>query len=186
MVRPKPSPQLVAIAAGCAAIGALLVGSIGGAARGCRASGRVNKLEERVARVEDILGIADAETMGESSIAAMYDAAAASADDHSAACAVAKVGAYVAWQDALSKAKVNAGPAEGACAEMWGDRKKQACYYTATAVIRTAQAARDAVIQGGTPARDAVHNVKDDPKNEAIPRAHAASEAAFAACQDDQ
>jgi hypothetical protein len=51
--------------------------------------------------------------------------------------------------------------------------------------IRATQAARDAVIAGGAAAHDAVKNVKDDSKNEAIARARSASEAAFAACEDD-
>ena len=40
-------------------------------------------------------------------------------------------------------------------------------------------------MKGGTTARDAVKAVKDDPKNDAIAKARAASEAAFAACQSE-
>ena len=60
---------------------------------------------------------------------------------------------------------------------MWSDKKKQACYYGASAGPRTAQAARDTVMKGGAAAREAVKNVKDDPKNEAVLRARTASEA---------
>jgi hypothetical protein len=51
--------------------------------------------------------------------------------------------------------------------------------------IRATQAARDSVIAGGTAAHEAVRNAKDDPKNEGIARARSASEAAFAACDND-
>jgi hypothetical protein len=67
---------------------------------------------------------------------------------------------------------------------MW-ERKKQACYYAAFAGLRATQGARDAVIKGGVAAREAVKNVKDDPKNEAIAHAREASAAAWAACDDE-
>ena len=107
------------------------------------------------------------------------------ADDRTGPCAVARIAGYQAWQEALAKAKVNAGPAEAACADFRSDKKKQACYYAAMAETRATQAARDASIAGGAAAREAVKAVKDDPKNEAIARARAASEAAFAACGED-
>jgi hypothetical protein len=182
-VAPK---QLVAVAVGCAVIGSLLIILIGTAARGCRKGGRGESIEQRVARIEDILGLADAGSVASGeTLPVAADGAVVSADDHSVGCAVAKVGAYKIWQDAHSTAKTSAGPAEGACADLWSDKKKQACYYAATAGVRTTLAARDAVIKGGTVAREAVKNVKDDPKNEAIARARAASEAAFSACPDD-
>jgi hypothetical protein len=105
--------------------------------------------------------------------------------ERSAPCAIAKVASYQAWQEALTKAKANATSAEAACASMWSESRKQGCYYVATSTVRATQAARDTVIGGGQGARDAVKNVKDDPKNDAIGRARTASEAAFAACEDD-
>jgi hypothetical protein len=109
-------------------------------------------------------------------------AAGGGGEDHSAACALARVAAYEAWQDALSAAKANAGPAEAACADFRSDKKKQACFYQASAEARSTQAARDNLIAAGTAARDAVHAVKDNAKNPAIARARVASEAAFTAC----
>jgi hypothetical protein len=110
-------------------------------------------------------------------------AAIPSADDTtSAPCALAKIAAYQAWQEALTKAKTLAAPAEANCAGMWSDQRKQACYHAAMAPVRAAQGARDSVIAGGAPAREAVKGVKDDAKNEAVARARASSEAAFAAC----
>jgi hypothetical protein len=53
------------------------------------------------------------------------------------------------------------------------------------APIRATQAARDAIIEGGPAARDALRAVKDDAKNDAIARARTASLAAFDACGDD-
>jgi hypothetical protein len=111
-----------------------------------------------------------------------------SADDDrpgSGGCALAKIASYQVWQEAFAKAKTNAGPAEAACADMWSESKKQACYRAATTQVRGTQAARDAVIAGGGHAREAVAAVKDDAKNEAIARARAASQAAFAACGDE-
>jgi hypothetical protein len=51
--------------------------------------------------------------------------------------------------------------------------------------IRTAQAARDAVMGGGAVAREALKSVKDDAKNDAIAQARSASDAVLAACGDD-
>ena len=85
-------------------------------------------------------------------------------DDRSAPCALAKIAGYQAWQDALAKAKVNAAPAEAACADIWSDTKKQACYRAAMAQIRATQAARDAVIAGGAAAREAVRAVEGRPE----------------------
>ncbi|HTQ42963.1 MAG TPA: hypothetical protein VMI75_09440, partial [Polyangiaceae bacterium] len=75
-------------------------------------------------------------------------------------------------------------PAQAACAGMWSDSRKQACYSSALAEVRATQAARDSVINGGSAARDAVAAVKDDAKNEAIARARAVSLAAFEECGD--
>ncbi|MBV9946274.1 MAG: hypothetical protein JOZ69_05455, partial [Myxococcales bacterium] len=74
---------------------------------------------------------------------------------------------------------------QAACATYWSESRKQACYYAALTPVRAALAARDATIAGGSAARDAIRNVHDDPKNEAVAVARAASEAAFAACDDD-
>ena len=170
--------QLVAIAGTGAFFGVLIVGL---AVRGCR-GGRHEPLEQRVARIEDLLGLGDAAPVlaGDAAIPAPV-----SVDDRSGSCALARVAAYRAWQEAIAKAKVNAGPAQAACADEWSDRRKQACYYAASATIRTSQAARDAIMAGGSAAREAVKNVKDDPKNDALARARASADAVFAACDDD-
>jgi len=174
-------PRLLAVAGGCGVIGSILVGVL---ARGC--SPRSDALERRVVHIEDLLGIAEAGAPAAvNAPPPPSGAAAVSVDDRSAPCALAKVAGYQAWQEALAKAKVNANAAEAACGEIWNDRKKQACYYAAMAGIRTTQAARDAVIAGGAVAREALKNVKDDAKNDALARARAASDAAFAACGDD-
>jgi serine/threonine-protein kinase len=179
------SPRLLAIAGGCSALGVLFVAL---AARGCRGD-RYGKLERRLAHVEDMLGIEDAgsSSPAASPAAASLGSAASVAEDRSTSgpCAVAKVIGYQAWQEAVGKAKASAKSAEGNCSSIWSDTKKQACYYAATANVRAAQAARDAFIAGGAAAHDAVNNVKDDPKNDAIAHARAASEAAFAACDGD-
>lgn len=170
--------QLGAVAGVGAVLGALFVGL---AVRGCRES-RPAELEQRVARIEDLLGLVDAGAIppGDASPAPPI-----SADDRSASCAVAKVAAYGVWQEAIAKAKVNAGPAQAACADEWGDKRKQACYYAASATIRTSQAARDALMRGGSGAREAVKGVKDDPKNDALARARASADSVFMACDDD-
>jgi serine/threonine-protein kinase len=175
--------RLVAIAGASALVGGLVAGLL---ARGCRGSDAPDGMEGRVARIEDILGLADAGPAPAAIASAAVNADGAaipSADDTpSAPCAVAKIAAYQAWQEALTKAKTLAAPAEANCAGMWSDQRKQACYHAAMAPVRAAQAARDSVIAGGVPARDAVKGVKDDPKNEAVARARASSESAFAAC----
>jgi hypothetical protein len=171
--------RLAAIAGGCAALGVLVVGL---AIRKGR-EGRHGDLEQRVARIEDLLGLADA-----GSVAPPADASPTppiSADDRSASCALARVAAYRAWQEAIARAKANAAPAQAACADEWSDKRKQACFYAATATVRTSQAARDALMTGGPGARDAVKGVKDDPKNDALARARVAADAVFAGCDDD-
>ncbi len=182
----SPSARLIVMALGCAAVGAVLVASIAVGARGCRGGSRVDNLEQRVARIEGTLGIAEAGPAASGDASAPAASGVASAGPEiTPPCAIARVKAYEAWQDALTRAKALAGPAEAACNDMWSDRKKQACYYSASATVRAAQAARDTVIKGGAPAKDAVKNVKDDAKNEALAPAVAASQAAFAACGDD-
>jgi hypothetical protein len=171
--------RLAAIAGGGAVLGVLVVGL---AIRGCR-EGRHADLEPRVARIEDLLGLADA-----GPVAPPGDASPTppvSADDRPASCALAKVAAYRAWQEAIARAKVNAAPAQAACADEWSDKRKQACFYAATATVRTSQAARDALMAGGPAAREAVKGVKDDPKNDALARARVAADAVFAGCDDD-
>jgi serine/threonine protein kinase len=174
--------QLPAVAIGGGLLGALFVGL---AVRGCRGE-REGDLEQRVARIEDFLGIEEAGAKSDGAVAlaaAVRDAAAST--QNSAPCALAKVASYTAWQDALTKAKASASSAEGACASIWGEDKRNGCYYAARSNVRATQAARDSVIAGGAPARDAVKSVKDDPKNDAISRARAASDAVFAACEED-
>ena len=172
--------QLGVVAGGSALLGVLVVAL---ATRGCH-EGRRADLEQRVARIEDLLGLVDAGPLPAGD-AAPGAPAPVSADDHSASCAVARVASYRAWQEAIARAKVNAAPAQAACADEWSDRKKQACYYAATATIRTSQAARDALMLGGSAARDAVKGVKDEPKNDALDRARASASAVFSACDDD-
>ncbi|HEX4446674.1 MAG TPA: hypothetical protein VH044_08060 [Polyangiaceae bacterium] len=171
--------RLAAIAGAAAMLGVLVAGL---AIRGCR-EGRRPDLEQRVARIEDLLGLVDAGPFAPPGDAA--PAPPVSADDRAGSCAVARVAAYRAWQEAIARAKVSAGPAQAACADEWSDKRKQACFYAATATVRTAQAARDALMAGGAGARDAVKGVKDDPKNEALARARAAADAVFAGCDDD-
>jgi hypothetical protein len=175
-------PRLLAIAAMCGVTGALLVGI---AARGCSRSARSEALERRVAHMEDLLGIDDAGAPSMVNTSPSASGAAVSVDDRSAPCALAKVAGYQAWQEALAKAKLNATSAEAACGEIWSDRRKQACYYAAMSGIRTSQAARDAVMQGGAAAREALKSVRDDAKNDAIARARSASDAVSTACGDD-
>jgi len=170
--------QLVAVAAASGVVGILVVVAM---VRGCGGP-RHGDLEPRVARIEDLLGLSDAAPPLPPDAGPV---SAVSADDRAAPCALAKVAAYKAWQDAIGKAKTNAAPAQGACAEEWGDRKKQACYYAATATVRTSQAAREAVMTGAAAARDALKNLKDDPKNDALPAARAATDAVIAACDED-
>jgi hypothetical protein len=170
--------QLVAIAGAGALVGVLFVVL---ATRGCRES-RPEGLEQRVARIEDLLGLVDA---GPAPPGDASPVPPVSADDRSASCAVAKVAAYKVWQEAIAKAKANAAPAQAACADEWSDKKKQACFYTAMATLRTSQAARDALMLGGAAAREAVKGVKDDPKNDVLVRARASADAVFVACDDD-
>jgi hypothetical protein len=182
---PTPNPRrLAAIAAGGAVAGIALVAL---AARGCRAS-RAGDLEQRVERIEDLLGLVDAgRSVAQASSVAAEAAGAApvSADDRAAECAIAKVAAYKAWHEALQKAKALATAAETQCTDAWSDRRKQACYYAATAEVRAAQSARDAVMLGPSAAREAVKGVKDDPKNDAIAAARAASDKLAPSCPDD-
>jgi hypothetical protein len=168
------------VAAAGAVLGVIIVGL---SVRGCRES-RQAGLEQRVARIEDLLGLLDAGPIF-SGDASPVPTPPVSADDRTVSCAVAKVAAYKEWTEAIAKAKVNAGPSQAACSDEWSDRRKQACYYAATATVRTSQTARDALMTGGAAARDAVKNVKDDPKNDALARARASADAVFAACDED-
>jgi hypothetical protein len=175
-------PRLLAVAAGCGVIGSLFVGVLG---RGCSPGPTSEALDQRVARIEDLLGLGDGGAAAPAAPPTASSASAAPLEDRSAPCALAKVAGYQAWQEALAKAKVNANAAEAACGEIRNDRRKQGCYYTAMSPIRTTQAARDAVIVGGALARETLKNVKDDAKNDAIARARSASDAVFEACGDD-
>ncbi len=181
------APWLAAAVLGV--VGAVLGGLV---VRGCGERAAGADVERRVARLEDLLGVrVDAGGPGPIASAATQAPAAPassavpSADEPPAACAEAKVASYRAWQEALAKAKALAQPAEAECAGYWSDARKQSCYKGAMGEIHAAQTARDAVIEGGAAARDAVRTVKDNPKNEAIARARAASAAAFEACGDD-
>jgi len=177
-------PARLAIVAGASALlGGLVAGLV---ARGCGGGEASGGVEGRVARIEDILGLADAAPPAPAAVASAAvtadGAAIPSADDISAPCALAKIAAYQAWHEALARARTLAAPAEASCAGMWSDQRKQACYHAAMAPVKAAQAARDTVIAGGAPAHEAVKGIKDDPKNEAVARARASSEAAFTAC----
>jgi hypothetical protein len=108
--------QLAVVAGSGAIVGVVLVGA---AVRGCRES-RHGDLEQRVARIEDLLGLADAGPVAPDAL----PAPPVSADDRTESCAVAKVASYGAWQEAIAKAKANAAPAQAACGEEWSDRKK--------------------------------------------------------------
>jgi hypothetical protein len=175
--------QLAALGAACVLLGALVAGV---AVKGCLGDRDAGVLEQRVGRIEDLLGLGDAAPSAAASVPAPVAAQApVSLDDRAASCAEAKVAAYRVWQEAVAKAKANAAPAEAACTELWSDTKKQACYRAATGQIRATQAARDAVIAGGPAAVEAVQGTKDDARNEAIGRARAASQAAFTACADE-
>jgi len=183
-LRSRVPTRLLLVAAGCGLLGVLFVGL---AVRGCGGRDRARGLEQRVARIEDLLGIDEAgATPAVASLPGTGSRdAAAPVDDRSAPCAIAKVASYQVWQEAFVKAKANASGAEAACSSIWSESRRQACYYAAMSGIRATQAARDTVIAGGAAGREAVKNVKDDPKNEAIARARSASDAAFAACEDD-
>jgi len=161
--------------------GALVVGLL---VRGCHTGGRVDRLEQRVAHVETLLGIEDAGLMPSvDNVAARAEGGAP--DDGTVSCALAKVAAYDAWQEANAKAKTITGPAKAACSEIWSDSKKQACYYAALANVRSTLAARDAVMGGpSASATEALKSVKDDPKNDAIGRARVASDKVFAVCPE--
>jgi serine/threonine protein kinase len=178
-----PASPVWLVAALCAAGGGVLGGVV---VRGCRPADA--GLDQRVARLEDLLGVVDAGMTPPPSAGPGGEAgpgAVVAIDDHAGPCAVAKIASYAAWQEAVTKAKLNAGPAEAACADIRSEKKKQSCFYFATAQTHSTQAARDAVITGGAAGEAAVRSVKDDPKNPAIARARAASEAAFTACGDD-
>lgn len=166
--------------------------------RGCVGKSRIDALETRVDALEKIAGIAadggvavTTPADGAASSAASggtrpsSSAVAAADDPKKAKCAVAKMTAYQSWQAALDKAKTNAAPAEAKCSSFWTESKKQACMGAATAGIHGVQVARDSVMKGGAAARDAVKKVKDDPKNDALATAKAASDAAFDACGDE-
>ncbi len=176
------SPRLLGVVALIAAVGGILGGSI---VRGCGGRDGPHDVERRLSRVEDLLGVASSASAAEGSGSPPAGTGSiASADEPPHTCADAKIASYLAWQEAVAKAKTLAQPAEAACADMWSDTKKQACYHNALAELRATQAARDSVIAGGSAARDAVKAVKDDAKNEAIARARTASLAAFDACGD--
>jgi serine/threonine protein kinase len=178
-LRVDPRAKMLAIATGCGVLGALAVGL---AVRGCRGGDRVAGLDQRVARIEALLGLEDA---GAAPVNVASADVASTAEDRSGPCALAKVAGFQAWQEALAKAKVNATGAEVACASIWNEKRKQACYYVAMSGIRAIQAARDAVITGGDTAREAIRSVKDDPKNDALVHARAAGQTALSVCEGD-
>jgi hypothetical protein len=182
-------PQLALVIAAGIALGAFVVFAIAGGVRGSRASGHLGVLDQRVSRIEVALGMADGGFVASADVplaaADGGEADLASTDTPTPECAIAKIAAYHAWQDALTRAKSLAGPAQAVCSNLWSDRKKQACYWGATLEVRATQAARDTVVNGGPAAREALKNVKDDAKNDAIVRARAASDKAFAACGED-
>jgi serine/threonine-protein kinase len=171
------SPRLLGAVAAVAVVGAILGGSI------VRACGRDASVERRLTRLEEVLGVPSSAPTAATSLPAP-SGSIASADEPALTCPEAKIASYQAWQEAVTKAKTVAQPAQAACASMWSDSKKQACYGSALAEVRATQAARDSAITGGSAAHDAVTAVKDDPKNEAIAHARTVSQAAFDACGD--
>ena len=175
-------PRLFALAVGGATLGALLIMIIVGAAKGCGGD-RIAALEARMDKLE---GKGTGVPSSDAGVIELGASPPGVGGDRHATCAVAKVAAYEAWQEALASAKKSAGSAEAQCADIWSEKKKQGCYYAATSGLRTTQAARDAVMKGGAAARDAVKAVKDDPKNEQIAKARGASEAASVACQSEE
>jgi hypothetical protein len=183
-------PKLVAIAGGGIVLGALVTLSM----RGCSDNHHMKELDERVALLERTVGVSldggRADDAGSSTTVSTTDDAGvrmaiapASSGAPTDACANARSDAYAAWQDAFVKAKQNAAPALSQCSHILTSQHKQTCMATAMASARLVQAARDAAMKGGAAARDAVKNVKDG--GSAITTAKTASQAASAACQDD-
>jgi serine/threonine-protein kinase len=172
------SPRLLGAVAAVAVVGAILGGSI------VRACGRDASVERRLTRLEEVLGVPSSVPTASAASLPAPAGSIASADEPALTCPEAKIASYQAWQEAVAKAKTIAQPAQAACAGMWSDSKKQACYGSALAEVRATQAARDSAIGGGSAARDAVTAVKDDPKNEAIAHARTVSDNAFQACGD--
>jgi serine/threonine-protein kinase len=175
------SPRLLGAVAAIAMAGAILGGLI---VRGCGGAGGSRDVERRLVRLEELLGVPSSVPAAAATSAPAAAGSVASADEPALTCPEAKIASYQAWQEALTKAKTLAQPAQASCANMWGDSKKQACYYGALAEVRATQAARDSAIGGGSAARDAATAVKDDPKNEAIAHARTVSNSAFEACGD--
>jgi serine/threonine-protein kinase len=179
---PAPSYGLVAASAASALLAGLLVAALGRTCQGGERSG----LEARVARIEDLLGLAEAGLTAIDRAPMSPDGGSTlSADEREGPCARAKIAAYRAWQEAVAKSKLGQRPAEAACAGISNEKKKQACFFAAETETRTVQAARDAVIAGGAAAREAVKSAKDSGRNDALAAARTASEVAFAACGDE-
>jgi hypothetical protein len=194
LVALKSIPRnLVVIALGGVAVGALLTLSI----RGCGGDRRYDDLSARVAMLEKTVGVSldggraigvspDAIEMPDDDAGAPTPIAASTTSAPSnVVCANAKTNAYTAWQDALGKAKQLAGPSEAQCRNILTSQHRQSCMASASAAARLVQAARDTAMKGGAAARNAVKNVHDDARNSAIATAKAASQTAFAACPDD-
>jgi hypothetical protein len=159
-----------------------LVAALGRAWQGGERSG----LEPRVARIEDLLGVAEGgPTAIDRPPAGSNGGSTSSADDREGPCAKAKIAAYRAWQEAVIKSKLGQRPAEAACAGISNEKKKQSCFFAAETETRTLQAARDAIIAGGATAREAVKGAKDSGRSDAIAAARTASDLAFAACGDE-
>jgi len=179
---PRHSHSVVVASAASALLAGLLVAALGRACQGGERSG----LEPRVARIEDLLGLAEAGPSGiDRAPVAPNGGAPSSGDDREGPCAKAKIAAYRAWQEAVIKSKLGQRPAEAACAGISNEKKKQACFFAAETETRTLQAARDAVIAGGATAREAVKGAKDIGRSDAIAAARTASDVAFAACGDE-
>jgi eukaryotic-like serine/threonine-protein kinase len=179
---PRPSYSVVVASAASALLAGLLVAALGRACQGGDRSG----LEPRVARIEDLLGLAEAGlTAIDRAPVASNGGSPSSADDREGPCAKAKIAAYRAWQEAVVKSKLGQRPAEAACAGISNEKKKQSCFFAAETETRTLQAARDAIIAGGATAREAVKGAKDIGRSDAIAAARTASDLAFAACGDE-
>jgi hypothetical protein len=99
----------------------------GGAAGSCHNGARVDSLDRRLGRIETLLGVVDAGAVpsADTAVATAFDAGAVPGDDSAALCALARVTAYQAWQEAIARAKAIAAPAQAARSDFWSDSKKQ-------------------------------------------------------------
>jgi hypothetical protein len=130
---------------------------------------RTEQLEARVAKLEaDVAEVRQTAATIQSAHAA----------DPKRECSRAKVACAEAWDKALPGAEAAMKAAgqhdTGRVYQGWNEPWR----------LSTVKDAKDACSKGAIKTRDAAKAVKDDPKNEFIAPAKAASEAAFQACKD--